>query len=123
MRKDILDEFEKIEKEKFNQLQQMMLAKHYVIKGESDETAKNIAYYNAYLLSNFGIEITNPKELTKEAVREIANYFKLDVPSSFYSNPTDGFFQARFPAAPTFSERVFLQLPYRGRKPCLFLLE
>ena len=89
MRKDILNDFEEMKKEEFNQLQQMMLAKHYVIKGESDEPAKNIAYYNAYLLSNFGIEITNPKELTKEAVREIANYFKLDVPSSFYSNPQD----------------------------------
>ena len=89
MKKNILNDFEKMEKEDFNKLQQIMLPKHYVMKSDSDESVKNIAYYNAYLLSNFGIEVTNPKELTKETVKEIADYFKLNVPASFYKNPQD----------------------------------
>ena len=47
------------------------------------------AYYNAFLLTNFGIVVDKPNLLTKGMILEIQKVYKLDVPNSFYANPQD----------------------------------
>ena len=47
------------------------------------------AYMNAYLLVNFGIELTNPEKIGEDVIEMLNDYMHLNVPSSFYANPQD----------------------------------
>ena len=47
------------------------------------------AYFNAFLLANFGIVVDRPELLTKEMVEDISELYKLSVPKSYFANPQD----------------------------------
>lgn len=69
-------------------LKNVLINRHYLVT----DTFINIEaskYFNAYLLSNFGIVVDQPELLTKEHVQQISDYFHLTIPNSFYSNPQD----------------------------------
>lgn len=68
-------------------LKNILISRHYLIADDSVE--QNYQYYNAYLLSNFGIVVDKPGCLTKDMVKQISDKFHLSVPKSFYSNPQD----------------------------------
>ena len=71
-------------------IQTILLGRHYLLAAPVEEKdALKIAYYNAYLLANFGIVVDKPKLLSDTSVKEIDNLFRLDVPASFYANPQD----------------------------------
>lgn len=67
--------------------QDILLKRHYILPTDEVVDKTKTAYYNAYLLSNFGIEITNSDRVTQNSVKQISNYFDLKVPKSFYDNP------------------------------------
>lgn len=68
-------------------LKSILRTRHYLV---SDGTiSENTAYYNAYLLANFGITVDKPQFLTKDLVEQISKEFHLTIPRSFYSNPQD----------------------------------
>jgi hypothetical protein len=68
-------------------LKNILISRHYLVADENIES--NWQYYNAYLLSNFGIVVDKPNMLTKGMVKQISDKFHLSVPKSFYSNPQD----------------------------------
>ena len=68
-------------------LKNILISRHYLYSDESSE--HNWQYYNAYLLSNFGIVVDAPGCLTKDMIKQISDTFHLNVPRSFYSNPQD----------------------------------
>ena len=68
-------------------LKNILISRHYLFTDESSE--HNWQYFNAYLLSNFGIVVDKPGCLTKDMVKQISDKFHLTVPKSFYSNPQD----------------------------------
>ena len=70
-------------------INQILLARHYLVENKPEESLGKVAYYNAYLLANFGIIVDKPQKLTGEMVETIASLFKLRVPASFYNNPQD----------------------------------
>lgn len=70
-------------------LRDILVTRHFLVEGAAPTDMSRNAYYNAYLLTNFGIAVDEPKKLRKEHLAAIANIFKLTVPSSFYSNPQD----------------------------------
>ena len=69
----------------------MLVERHYLVSMPTTnvEDKTNVAYLNAFLLSNFGIVVDKPHLLTKDMVKDIQKLFKLNVPSSFYANPQD----------------------------------
>lgn len=68
----------------------ILIARHYLLAAPVAEAdAAKAAYYNAFLYANFGIVVDRPKLLSAEAVKEISDLFRLDVPASFYKNPQD----------------------------------
>ena len=67
--------------------QNILLKRHYILPLDEAEDKTKTTYYNAYLLSKFGIEVTNPERTTKETVKQISDFFGLRVPNSFYDNP------------------------------------
>ena len=68
----------------------ILRARHYLIEDNTVavDTITN-AYLNAYLLSNFGIIVDKPRDLTYDMVEQISDLFHLNVPKSFYANPQD----------------------------------
>lgn len=72
-------------------LNKMLIMRHYLLEArdseQNDSTTK--AYLNAYLLSNFGIVVDKPQQITKSMLQDIASVYKLNVPVSFYNNPQD----------------------------------
>ena len=70
-------------------INQILLARHYLVDEGAQEPIEKVAYYNAFLLSNFGIIVDKPHKLTLGMVETISNLFRLDVPASFYKNPQD----------------------------------
>lgn len=70
-------------------LKNILISRHYLLAEGSTENNWNYQYYNAYLLSNFGIVVDQPRSLTKDMVKEISDKFHLTVPKSFYENPQD----------------------------------
>ncbi len=68
-------------------LKNILISRHYLYSDESSE--HNWQYFNAYLLSNFGIVVDKPSCLTKAMIQQISDTFHLNVPKSFYSNPQD----------------------------------
>lgn len=70
--------------------QQILIKRHYLVStGVKNYNMINVAYHNAFLLSNFGIIVDKPNLLTKEMMDEIANLYKLTVPASYFKNPQD----------------------------------
>jgi len=66
----------------------ILTARHYVVNGkQADKTTA--AYFNAYLLSNFGIVLDKPDYADHKVVEAIAKTYNLTVPASFYKNPQD----------------------------------
>jgi len=72
-----------------NELQKILLGKHILVNDTPNGDVLKTAYYNAYLLSNFGILVDKPELLTENHLRELDDFFQLRVPASFYSNPQD----------------------------------
>ena len=71
-------------------LNKMLVMRRYLVDNNVDVTdAKTKAYYNAFLLSNFGIIVDKPHRLTEDMVKDIQQVYKLEVPKSFYDNPQD----------------------------------
>jgi len=68
-------------------IKSILAARHYLIVDKAPEDKNMSAYYNAFLLANFGVIVDRPHMLTREAVNVIADTFKLNVPASFYDNP------------------------------------
>ena len=50
---------------------------------------KQRSYFTAFLLINYGIEITNPEYVTSEILSAVDDVFHLHVPDSFYESPQD----------------------------------
>lgn len=70
--------------------QQILIKRHYLVStGVKNYNMINVAYHNAFLLSNFGIIVDKPNLLTKEMMDEIADLYKLTVPASYFKNPQD----------------------------------
>jgi hypothetical protein len=70
-------------------LKNSLCSRHYLIIEDTDIDGRLSAYLNAYLLSNFGIVVDKPQQLTKNMIQLIADMLKLNVPKSFYNNPQD----------------------------------
>ena len=68
-------------------IKSILAARHYLIVDKAPEDGSMSAYYNAFLLANFGVIVDRPHMLTREAVNVIADTFKLNVPAGFYDNP------------------------------------
>jgi len=69
----------------------ILFKKHCFLAKETNEilAPATIAYLNAYLLANFGIEVDKPSLLTKEMIQVASDILHIDVPHSFYANPQD----------------------------------
>ena len=69
----------------------ILFQRHFVLVEDfpSEVDKKQNEYYVAYLLINFGIEITNPEVVNDKVLLKISQFFKLNVPDSFYANPQD----------------------------------
>jgi len=71
-------------------IQKILISRHYLLAAPiAEEDKVKVAYYNAYLLANFGIVVDKPQRLSDISVKEIADVYKLSVPASFYKNPQD----------------------------------
>ena len=71
-----------------NQLKQILRTRHYLVTDGTINSSKQ-AYFNAYLLANYGIIVDHPELLTKEMTNQIDEEFHLNIPQSFYNNPQD----------------------------------
>ena len=69
--------------------QQILIKRHYLISDLMELDPIKVAYYNAYLYSNFGIIVDQPEFLTAPMIREIAELYRLHVPASYFKNPQD----------------------------------
>ena len=68
----------------------ILFEKHFIYVPKLEIKDKEAsAYYAAYLLTNYGIEITNPEYLDINALSVVEDVFSLTVPRSFYENPQD----------------------------------
>lgn len=70
-------------------LKQILLKRHILVSEANLSTNELKAYYNAFLLVNFGIVVDQPDLLTKEMLNEIADLYRLYVPASYFKNPQD----------------------------------
>lgn len=72
-------------------IDQILIKRHLLINEDTqtNDGLKTVAYYNAYLLSNFGIVVDKPDLLTLRHIWLISDFYKLNVPDSFYKNPQD----------------------------------
>ncbi|MCR4562140.1 MAG: hypothetical protein K5694_02925 [Bacilli bacterium] len=72
-------------------LETLLLEKRFIFvadhKREEDE--KKRAYFNSYLLVNFGVELENPEEISQDVLIQIDGLLHLNVPTSFYESPQD----------------------------------
>ena len=76
----------------FNQdLRSQMLVSRRIFQEQPNEyVAKaKVAYYNAYLLANFGVVVDKPSELKPSMVEAVAQLYRKTVPASFFKNPQD----------------------------------
>ncbi|MCR5348110.1 MAG: hypothetical protein K6E59_00655 [Bacilli bacterium] len=71
-------------------IQKVLLDKNLVcLSKKKNEDAKKCAYFNAFLLTNFGIEVTNPEFVDEHTVAFFNEVLHLRVPEPFYANPQD----------------------------------
>ena len=47
-------------------LRDILVTRHFLVEGAAPTDMSRNAYYNAYLLTNFGIAVDEPKKLRKE---------------------------------------------------------
>ena len=77
-------------------MKNVLSTRHYLLDTNGIvKDAVTTAYLNAYLLSNFGIVVDKPKQLTSNMVSQISEMFHLNIPKSFYANPQDTKFFSR----------------------------
>ena len=69
--------------------QQILIKRHYLLSDLIEEDQTKVAYYNAFLFSNFGIVVDKPELLTREMIDAIDNLYCLNVPASYFKNPQD----------------------------------
>jgi stress response protein SCP2 len=67
----------------------ILVKRGYLIVQPKSETPQWAAYYAAKLLNTFGIMVNRPKRVTQEHVKLISDFYGINIPKSFYSNPQD----------------------------------
>ena len=67
----------------------VLVKRGYLLAQPKVETEQWAAFYAAKLLNTFGIMVDKPKQVTKEHVRLISDFYGVNIPKSFYSNPQD----------------------------------
>ena len=77
------------------QKQAMLITRRYLMEQSEIVEATTCAYYNAYLLSNFGVVVDKPEKLRRAHVEAIAKLYRKTVPASFYKNPQDTKYYSR----------------------------
>ena len=74
-------------------LKEMLVKRRYLVEEtvelDSLQATQNAAYYNAFLLSNFGIVVDKPLKLTANMLKLIKDVYRLDVPASYFKHPQD----------------------------------
>lgn len=72
-------------------LKNILITRHFLVDDSDNNEKANekTSYYNAFLLSNFGIVVDKPELLSYSHIKELSDKFKLEVPKSFYDNPQD----------------------------------
>lgn len=72
-----------------NYIQQILIKRHYLLSEVAETDKLKVAYYNAFLFSNFGIVVDTPDLLTKDMIEAIDALYCLNVPASYFKNPQD----------------------------------
>lgn len=67
----------------------VLVRRGYLLAQQEVESHQWAAFYAAKLLNTFGIMVNKPKEVTKEHVKLISDFYGVEIPKSFYSNPQD----------------------------------
>lgn len=70
-------------------VKQILIKRRVLIVDSAYEKKELSAYYNAFLLANFGIVVDKPDLVTKGMINDIAELYRLNVPSSYFKNPQD----------------------------------
>lgn len=73
-------------------INQILISRRMLIVDERAAEATPMTekmYMNAFLLANFGIVVDKPELLTQVMVQEISDFYKLNVPASYFKNPQD----------------------------------
>jgi hypothetical protein len=74
-------------------LKEMLVKRRYLVEEtvelDSMQATQNAAYYNAFLLSNFGIVVDQPLKLTAGMLGIIKDVYRLEVPASYFKHPQD----------------------------------
>lgn len=67
----------------------ILVRRGYLLAQQKQEAAQWAAYYAAKLLNTFGVMVDKPKQVTQEHVKLISDFYGVNIPRSFYSNPQD----------------------------------
>lgn len=70
-------------------LNQILLSRHFIVKDTVTESPVNQAYFNAMLLTNYGIVLDKPEFVSPSVLSIVDELFHLNIPKSFYNNPQD----------------------------------
>ena len=74
-------------------LKEMLAKRRYLVEEtvelDSLQATQTAAYYNAFLLSNFGIVVDQPLKLTANMLKLIKDIYRLEVPASYFKHPQD----------------------------------
>ena len=74
-------------------LKEILAKRRYLVEEtvelDSMQATQNAAYYNAFLLSNFGIVVDQPLKLTEGMLKIIKDIYRLEVPASYFKHPQD----------------------------------
>lgn len=70
-------------------VKQILIKRHVLVVDSAYEKKELSAYYNAFLLANFGIVVDKPDLVTKGMINDIAELYRLNVPNSYFKNPQD----------------------------------
>ena len=74
-------------------LKEMLAKRRFLVEEtvelDSLQATQNAAYYNAFLLSNFGIVVDQPLKLTAGMLNIIKDVYRLEVPASYFKHPQD----------------------------------
>jgi len=68
---------------------ELLVQNRKVLMDELETDEQKIAYYNAFLLTNYGIVLDQPNRASASIIKQIGTIYKVSVPDSFYSNPQD----------------------------------
>ena len=70
-------------------VKQILIKRCVLVVDSAYEKKELSAYYNAFLLANFGIVVDKPDLVTKGMINDIAELYRLNVPNSYFNNPQD----------------------------------